>query len=136
MRYQEVISLAIDHFKSCNLDSNFIIINVPGRSAYNRLERRMAKLSNDIAGVVLPHDNYGYHLDNSDATIDEELEKKISAFVCMTLAEIWNKMVIDRCPVDAEYVSEDGVREMLVDVTAEWYSIHVQESQYFSQVVN
>ena len=33
-------------------------------------------LSHDIAGVVLPHENFGSHLDSQGNTIDVELEKK------------------------------------------------------------
>lgn len=38
--------------------------NAPGRSAFNRAERRMAPLSRELAGLILPHDRYGTHLDS------------------------------------------------------------------------
>lgn len=52
----------------------FIVTNAPGRSAFNRVERRMAPLSRELTGVVLPHDSFS-HLDSSGRTIDEDFEK-------------------------------------------------------------
>ena len=59
-----------------NLDALFLISNAPGRSAFNRVGRRMAPLSRELAGVILPHDTFGSHLDSSGRTIDKELEKR------------------------------------------------------------
>ena len=36
----------------------------------------MAPLSHDLAGVVLPHDTFGSHLNNKNETVDKELEMK------------------------------------------------------------
>jgi len=58
-RYQKVIQFAITHFKNHDLDGLFIFTNAPGRSAFNRVERRMAPLSRDLSGLILPHDRYG-----------------------------------------------------------------------------
>lgn len=49
-RYQKVISAAIKHFTDFHLDAIFIATNAPGRSAYNRVERRMAPLSRELSG--------------------------------------------------------------------------------------
>lgn len=46
-----------------------------GQSAYNAVERRMAPLSRDLAGLILPHDFYGSHLDAQGKTIDSFLEE-------------------------------------------------------------
>ena len=72
-RYEKVINVAIHHFIQKDLDLLFIATNAPGRSAFNRVERRMAPL--ELAGLILPHDHYGSHLDNDGRTIDEEMEK-------------------------------------------------------------
>lgn len=56
-RFEKVIKLAIGHFKKYDLDALFIITNAPGRSAYNRVERRIAPLSNQLAGVI-EHEHY------------------------------------------------------------------------------
>ncbi|CAH2021635.1 unnamed protein product [Acanthoscelides obtectus] len=45
--------------------------NAPGRSAYNRIERRMAPLSRELANLILPHDHFGSHLDERGVRIDE-----------------------------------------------------------------
>lgn len=44
-RYDKVINVAINHFIEHDLDAFFLATNAPGRSAYNRVERRMAPLS-------------------------------------------------------------------------------------------
>ena len=57
----------------------FLATNAPGRSAFNRVERRMVKLSKALSGVILEHDKYGNHLDAKGVTIDQDLElKKLS----------------------------------------------------------
>ena len=70
----------IDYFNwlhlSQDLDAFFLATNAPGRSAFNRVERRMVKFSKELSGVVLPHDNFGSHLNAKGKTIDKELEKK------------------------------------------------------------
>ncbi|KAJ8889316.1 hypothetical protein PR048_008815 [Dryococelus australis] len=53
-RYRKVIAHAVEHFKEYDLDAIFIVINDPGRSTFNRVERRMAPLSRELTGVVLP----------------------------------------------------------------------------------
>lgn len=73
-RYHNTIKCAVDYFVSYDLDAFFLATNAPGRSAFNRVERRMAPLSHDLAGLVLPHNHFGNHLDNSGNTIDVELE--------------------------------------------------------------
>ncbi|KZR97817.1 Uncharacterized protein APZ42_007100, partial [Daphnia magna] len=75
-RYQKVIQIAIHHFVNHNLDGLFVATNAPGRSAFNRVERKMAPLSKELSGLILPHDHFGTHLDNSGRTIDDELEEK------------------------------------------------------------
>ncbi|KAF2905782.1 hypothetical protein ILUMI_00394 [Ignelater luminosus] len=62
-RYEKVISTGIHHFVENNLDALFIATNAPGRSAFNRVERRMAPLSRELAGLILPHDKS--HLDDN-----------------------------------------------------------------------
>ena len=94
-RYQKTISCAIDYFCSYDLDTLFIGINAPGRSSFNRVERRMDPLSDDLAGIILLHDHHGNHLDDQGKTIDVELEQKNFAHAGSILAEIWSKTVID-----------------------------------------
>ncbi|KAG5864171.1 hypothetical protein JTB14_028084 [Gonioctena quinquepunctata] len=88
-RYQKVIVFAIQHFKRHDLDALFLATNAPGRSAYNRVERRMAPLSRELAGLILAHDHFGSHLDDRGVTINEHLERSNFEFAGNVLAEVW-----------------------------------------------
>ena len=52
-RYTKTIECVIDYFLSQDLDAFFLATNAPGRSAFNRVERRMIKFSKELSGVVL-----------------------------------------------------------------------------------
>ena len=80
-RYTKTIESAIDYFLSYDLNAFFLATNVPSRSVLNRAERLMVKFNKKISGVVLPHDNFGSHLNARGVTIDKELEKKISGML-------------------------------------------------------
>ena len=70
-RYQKTIC-----FEDYQLDALFLATNAPGRSAFNRTERRMAPLSHEMSGLILPHETFGSHLDGKEKTIDDALELK------------------------------------------------------------
>lgn len=74
-RYDKVIQMNIHHFIKNDLDAVIVACNAPGRSAYNRVERRMAPLSRALARIILPHEHFGTHLDSQGRTIDLDLEK-------------------------------------------------------------
>ena len=74
----------------------FVATNAPGLSAYNPVERRMAPLSKAMAGVVLPHDYYGDHLDDQGQTIDNKLEKRNFKRAAECLADVSLIVVICR----------------------------------------
>ena len=95
-RYTKTIECAIDFFLSQDLDAFFIVTNTPGRSAFNRVEHRMVKFSKELSGVVLPHDNFGSHVNAKGETVDKELEKKI-----------------DGHPVLAEFITEEANQEVI-----------------------
>ena len=103
-RYSNTVRCAIDYFVSEGLNALFIATNAPGRSAFNRCERRIAPLSKELSGGILDHEHFGSHLDNQGNTIDPELELKNFEFVGEILSEIWSKLVIDGHPVVAEYI--------------------------------
>ena len=63
-------------FTDFDFDCMCLFTHAAGSSAYNPVERRMAPLSKDTAGVILPFDTYGNHLNNSNKTVDEDLEKE------------------------------------------------------------
>lgn len=139
-RYERVIISAIQHFKDFDLDAVYIATNAPGRSAFNRVERRMAPLSRELTGVVLKHDNFGSHLDSSNKTTDLDLEKRNFESAGTVLSNIWSQLVIDGYPVVAKYIMPTETR---LDVEqakalkrdAIWYANHVRESQYLLQIV-
>lgn len=133
-RYQKVIAFAIQHFKRYDLDALFLATNAPGRSAYNRVERRMAPLSRELAGLILPHDHFGSHLDERGVTIDEHLERSNFEFAGNVLAEVWSSMEIDGYNVTAKYVGA-GEQDVPDFPDIKWYSEHVRESQYLLQIV-
>ncbi|KAI9556025.1 hypothetical protein GHT06_018591 [Daphnia sinensis] len=138
-RYQKVIDVAIHHFSQQNLDVFTVATNAPGRSAFNRVERKMAPLSKELSGLILPHDHFRTHLDDQGRTIDDEKEKKNFLFAGQTLAEIWSDVVIDSFPVVAKYVDPDSESELkpesLVSKDETWFANHVRTSQYCLQIV-
>ena len=107
-RYVKVIQTAIHHFLKYNLDAIFIACNAPGRSAFNRVERRMAPLSRELSGLILEHDHFGNHLNQKLQTIDDDLEKENFKYAGSTLAEIWSKIVLDKYSVTAEYIEPEN----------------------------
>ncbi|CAF3108249.1 unnamed protein product [Rotaria sp. Silwood2] len=104
-RFPKTLVSNIRKFKKYNLDGLFILTHAPGQSAYNIVERRMAPLSHDLAGLILPHDYFGTHLNESGVTINLELEKLNFRKAGQILAERWNKSVIDGFPCVAEYIN-------------------------------
>lgn len=134
-RYTKTIRYAVDHFQKHNLDAFLVMTNAPGRSAFNRVERRMAPLSHELSGVILPHDSYGSHLNASKKCINDELERRNFAKAGETLAEIWSNMTIDKHQAFAEYKHPGDGAELPEEFNHDWYMKHVRESQYFLQVI-
>ena len=125
------------HFTDFDFDFMCLFTYAAGSSAYNPVERRMAPLSKDTAGVILPFDTYGNHLNNSNKTVDEDLEKENFKAAGEILAKIWSESVIDDHPVVARYVDiPDTPRDAVeCDKSEEWKSVHVVQSQYMLQIV-
>lgn len=121
-------------FKEFDCDVVIHAVNASGCSAFNPVERRMAPLSHDICGVLLPHDYYGSHLDAQGRTTDEELEKTNFFHAAESLADIWSQTVIDGHKVDAKAVP---VNQTFVAPAPDpsWVSKHVQQSRYAIQIV-
>lgn len=94
--------MSVHHFLKYDLDALFIACNAPGRSAYNRVERRMAPLSKALSGMILPHDHYGTHLDSQGRTIDLDLEKTNFSHAGKALADVWSELIIDEYVTVAE----------------------------------
>ena len=62
------------------------------------MSRRRAPLSHDVAGVILPHDTFGTHLDEKGDAMDKDLEIENFAHAGKILSDIWSHTVIDGCP--------------------------------------
>ena len=133
-RYQKNISTSIDYFCTFDLDALFVATNASGRSAFNTVERRMAPLSHELAGVILPHANFGTHLDSQSNTVNSDLEIKIVGHAGKVLAEIWSSTVIDNHPVVAEYVNHID-HQTLIEKSQQWCQLHERESQYMLQII-
>ena len=132
--YEKTINCSIKYFVENGLDVFFLVTNAPGRSAFNRVERRMVKLSKELSGVILEHDKFGSHLDAKGVTVDKDLELKNFEYAGRTLTEIWSGLVIDGNPVVAEFI-EDDAPVIMGTKSEEWKACHVRQSQYFSQIV-
>lgn len=103
-RYPKTILNAIQHFKKHDLDGLFIVTNAPGRSTFDRVERRIAPLSAQLSGVILSHDACGSHLNSKGETTDLDLEKENFANAALALSELWNELIIDNYQVIAKYI--------------------------------
>jgi len=101
-RYGETIKFACSNFIKLNLDALFLSTQAQGRSAYNPVEGRMAPLSRFLAGIILPYETFGSHLNSQRATVDQSLEKLNFRKAGETLAEVWSEAVIDNFPVVSE----------------------------------
>lgn len=103
-RFPKTLVASIRKFRKYNLDALFVLTHAPGQSAYNVVERRMAPLSHDLAGLILPHDHFGTHLNDSGVTVNPDLERINFKKAGEVLAEVWCGSVIDEHPVVAEYI--------------------------------
>ena len=104
-RYPGTLSSAVDKFKKHNLDVLIMINQAPGQALFNIVQRRLAPMSHDLAGLILPHDHFGTHLNDMGVTQHAELEKENFKATGNILAEVWSMNVLDEYPVVAEYIS-------------------------------
>jgi len=70
-----VINVAITHFFEYNPDAYIVANNASCQSAFNRVERSMASLSRELAGLILSHEHFGRHMDNDGKNTDGKLVK-------------------------------------------------------------
>ena len=64
-RFPKTLSTAVDLFKDLKLDVFLHGVNASGLSTFNPVERRVAPLSHDLGGIILPHNSLGNHLDSA-----------------------------------------------------------------------
>ena len=91
-------------------------------------------MSKFLVGVLLSHETYGSHLDNSGKTIDLELEIKNFFAAMDVVSEIWSESVIDNYPVVCKPV-EIGCKLIPDEPEAKWIANHVVQSKYSLQIV-
>lgn len=127
-RVPRPLASAVSLFKTFNLNVLIHGINASGSSVFNPVERRMAPLSHDLAGLVLQHDSFGNHLDASGKTIDDELEKQNFFKVAEVLSDVWSNTIIDGCKVEATAMPI-GKEKDLDDVDPTWAKEHVRQSR-------
>lgn len=133
-RFPKTLATAVDLFRLLDLDVLLHGVNAAGLSAFNPVERRMAPLSHDLAGIILPHDSFGHHLDSSGKTIDQELEVKNFQKAAEVLSEVWKKTVIDGYPVDCKALSVGNAYEPPAPDPV-WVASHCRQSRYSLQIV-
>ncbi|CAG8832415.1 4115_t:CDS:2, partial [Gigaspora margarita] len=63
-------------FQFFDLDYCIVRTHAPGQSAYNLVEWAMYTLSEKFAGITLPIDTFGSHLNSQSKVINQELAKK------------------------------------------------------------
>lgn len=80
-RCDKVICIAIHHFLENDLDAMILDTNAPGRSAFNRVVRRMAPLSRKLVGSIPPHEHFGSHLDGDGKTFHYHIYHSVTVFL-------------------------------------------------------
>ena len=88
-----------------------------------------------MAGVILPHDTFGTHLDGQGRTVDIDLEKQNFEAAGQVLAEVFGNITVDGYDVNARYVGEPPVTQLFSDPGGKYRNRHVFESQYFTVVL-
>ncbi|PKB99677.1 hypothetical protein RhiirA5_429331 [Rhizophagus irregularis] len=91
-------------FKKFDLDYLSVRTHAPGQSKYNPVKRGMATLSGKLAGVTLPIDHFGIHLNIQGRVINPELATQNFRYVGETLCDIWSRDLIFGKKVDVHYV--------------------------------
>ena len=93
-------------FRKFNLDYLTVRTHAPGQSKYNPVERGMATLSGKLAGITLPIDHFGTHLNTQGKVINPELALQNFQYAGEALCDIWRRDLIFGRSVDTRYVEE------------------------------
>ena len=132
-QFPKTIDVYCQHFNKYDLDALLVLAHAPGMSAYNYVERKMAPLSKELAGLVIPRDSCDTHLYSQQRTIDEELGQANFRKAGEILGEVCSNVVIDGHPVVTAYVESKELEPS--PPTELWLSTHLQTSQYFLQII-
>ncbi|CAJ0852650.1 2716_t:CDS:2 [Entrophospora sp. SA101] len=93
-------------FQKFDLDYLTVRTHAPGQSKYNPVERGMATLSGKFAGITLPIDHFGTHLNTQGKVINPDLALQNFRYAGEALCNIWRHDLIFRKSVDAQYIEE------------------------------
>ena len=105
-RHLKNIKVYCQLFKKFNLDYLSVRTHAPGQSKYNPVERGMATLSGKLAGVTLPINHFGVHLNTQGKVINPELALQNFKYAGEALCDVWNRDLIFGKRVDAKYIEE------------------------------
>ena len=132
-QYPKPLQTAVTLFKELKLDVPLHGVNAAGLSAFNPVERRMAPLSYELMGIILPYDSYGNYLDESGKTINVELEKKFFK-AAEILSNIWSETVINGHLVDSQALP---LAQAFIPPTtnAKWVAEHMHQTRYTLKIV-
>ena len=93
----------------------------------------MAPLSKALAGLAIPIDSCGSHLNQNGENIDPELEKKNFKVAGKIFSQIWEELVLDGKLVKTEYVKNELITTHRYDKY--WVFKHRRISQYMLQLI-
>ncbi|CAJ0835274.1 1278_t:CDS:2 [Entrophospora sp. SA101] len=106
LRHLKNIKTYCQLFRKFDLDYLTVRTHAPGQSKYNPVERGMATLSGKLAGITLPIDHYGTHLNIQGKVINPDLALQNFRYAGEALCNIWHHDLIFGKSVDARYVEE------------------------------
>ena len=93
-------------------------------------------MSQDLAGLILPHDHFGTHLNDAGLTQHAELEKENLKSIGNVLAEVWSMNVLDECSVVSEYINPSPMIDeqlKMVDSSLALSSV-IDQYVYFNEI--
>ncbi|CAG8469436.1 7293_t:CDS:2 [Dentiscutata erythropus] len=133
--YRKTVQIIVDHFIKYNLDTIIMVCYASHQSAFNPVERQMAPLSYDLAGIILLHDTFESNLDAQLKTSDEELEKYNFKVARDVLISVWENTIIDGYPVLVKYIEPSEESYCPNEKSAAWMEKHVITCHYMTQVI-
>ncbi|CAG8449488.1 6300_t:CDS:2 [Dentiscutata heterogama] len=92
-------------------------------------------INHDLAGIILPHDTFGSHLDAQLKTSDEELEKHNFKVARDVLTSVWEDTIIDGYPILVKYIEPSEESYYSNEKSAAWMEKHVMTCRYMTQVI-
>ena len=130
---EQVLAVCARKFENHNLDAVFAFTHAPDSTAYNPVQRRICSSVKGTAGIILPIDTFGSHLDAATKTIDINLEIKNFETAGKILPEIWSESIIENHPAVTSYTfpPEKEHNEVVFHKSEEWKVQHVRQSSQY-----